>query len=94
MVQQEYPPAQSVSGKLTKEEMENPYLVIEELFTYADVADVKEWLWDWLKMTVSGSFHKESRRDRGNVMDCYERMERLVEAVGVLYKQKAEEYRL
>ncbi len=71
--------------QLSKQEVDNPYLVIEELFDFAHLPDVREMLWDWLKTTVTGSFHKTlSSADRHVMIALYEKMEKLTEAAHIL----------
>lgn len=57
---QDYPTAELESRKLSKEEIANPYEVIDELFSYGHLPQLREALWEWLKLTVSGSYHHES----------------------------------
>lgn len=70
---------------LSKEETKKPMLVIEELFDFADLEDVREMLWTWLKVTVTGTYHKElSASERSAILSLYEKMEKLVEAAHVM----------
>lgn len=72
---------------LSKEEMANPYLVIDELFDFAHLPDVQELLWEWLKVTVTGNFHKTlSSSERASIITLYEKLEKLVEAAHVMHK--------
>lgn len=74
---------------LSPEEMDNPYLVIEEFFDFADVSEIRTLLWEWLKTTVTGAYPKHlSRTERATLLDLYEKMEKLVEAAYIL-KTKA-----
>ena len=43
--------------QLTNEELANPYLVIEELFDLPTFP-MFELLWEWLKATVTSSYHR------------------------------------
>ena len=70
---------------LSKKEIADPYLVIDELFDFADLADARELLWDWLKTTVTGNYHKTlSATERSTILTLYEKMEKLLEAAYVL----------
>jgi len=72
---------------LTKEEIANPNLVIDELFDFAHLPDVRELLWEWLKTTVTGSYTKTlTAREREAIIILYEKMEKLVEAAHVLHE--------
>lgn len=68
--------------KLTEEEIKDPYLVIFRFFDYADLPSIREYLWDWLKITVSGAFstHMLSRGQRYDMVYLYGHIEKLVEA--------------
>jgi hypothetical protein len=78
-----------VLHKLSKQEITDPYLVIDELFDFADLADIKELLWSWLKTTVTGTYHKNlSATERSAIIDLYEQLEKLVEAVQVIHTSK------
>lgn len=84
---QDYPAAELEPRKLSKEEIANPYEVIGELFSYGNLPQLREALWEWLKLTVSGSYHHESRRDRANMLHLYEKMEKLIEAVHIIHQR-------
>jgi hypothetical protein len=71
--------------KLSKAEVNDPNLVIDELFDFADLPDVRELLWGWLKTTVTGTYHKDlSASERSAIITLYEKMEKLVEAAHVM----------
>ena len=72
--------------KLNVAEMKNPQMVIAELFDFADLADVRELLWVWLKTTVTGTYHKElSATERSAIITLYEKIEKLIEASHVIH---------
>jgi hypothetical protein len=74
---------------LTEEEMADPYLVIDELFDFADLRDARELLWDWLKTTVTGSYHKQlTSTERSALITMFEKIEKLLEAAYVLHQCK------
>jgi hypothetical protein len=85
---QEYSPGELEPRKLSKEEMGNPYEVVDELFSYGHLSQLREALWEWLKLTVSGSYHHESRRDRANLLHLYEKLKRLREAAHIIYQSR------
>lgn len=73
---------------LSKEEITDPYLVIHELFDFADLADTRELLWNWLKTTVTGDYHKQlTATERSTILTMYEKMEKLIEAAYLLQEQ-------
>lgn len=59
----------------------DPYQQLEEVFDYAHLPDLEVQLWEWLKTTVSGNFHKDlSRSERSSLLMLYEKMQQLLEA--------------
>ena len=85
----------SVLSKLTAPQTENPGLVLYELFDYASLPMLKDHLWQWLKLTVSGGYTKKEFQyiDRANILTLYEHMEKLLEASYLIYKDRKEELR-
>jgi hypothetical protein len=73
--------------KLSKEEIENPYEVIDNFFDYAHLPQVRDELWEFLKLTVSSNYHIQPRRDRANLLHFYEKLEQLVEAVHIIHQR-------
>jgi hypothetical protein len=82
-LQNEYTPR-----KLSKEEIENPYQVIHEFFDFAHLPEVRQALWYWLALTVTGSYHRKSCADKSNLIYLYERVEKLMEAVHIIHQRK------
>lgn len=73
--------------QLTNEELANPYLVIEELFDFAHLPDVRELLWEWLKATVTGSYHRTlSANEQEAIIILFEKLDKLVEAAHKLHE--------
>jgi hypothetical protein len=76
---------------LTQEELNDPYLVFDELFDFAKLPDARALLWEWLKVTVTGTYHKNlPATDRADIITMYEKMERLLEAAHILHLRKQE----
>lgn len=75
---------------LTEEEIADPMKVVNEMFDYAHLPDLRNTLWEWLKTTISGNFNKSSLhfRDRESLIAFYEKMEKLLEAVHLLLVTK------
>lgn len=75
--------------KLSAEEINDPALVIAELFDLARLPQVRSILWDWLKSTVTGSYPKSlSNKERTEIIMLYEKIEKLVEAAHILHERK------
>lgn len=71
---------------LTQTEITDPQLVIDDLFDFAHLTDIREMMWEWLKVTVAGTYHKElSSSERSAILLLYEHLTRLVEAAHVLH---------
>jgi hypothetical protein len=63
--------------------------VIDELFDFADLHDVRALLWSWLKTTVTGTYHKDlSATERSAIITLYEKLEKLVEAAHVMHESR------
>ncbi|SDH66625.1 hypothetical protein [Chitinophaga filiformis] len=70
--------------------MENtdPYSVIYELFDFADLSRIREYHWEYLKSTVTGSFNKElTRQERSMLVFYHEMLGKLVEAAHIINEQ-------
>jgi hypothetical protein len=76
MVRLPLPPHELAPRQLSPEETENPWLVIHDLFSYDHLPGIRDMLWQWLKATVTGSYHKH--------------LEKLVEAVHLLHLRNRE----
>jgi hypothetical protein len=76
--------------KLSEEEIDDPYLVIHQFFDYSDLPNIREYLWEWLKTTVSGTFSTEllKKYKRHDMIYFYEHIEKLIEAAHLIYLQK------
>ena len=74
---------------LNSQEKADPYLVIEELFDFAHLPDIREILWAWLKATVTGSYPKKlTHSERAEILELYEKLEKLIEAVHLMHRNK------
>lgn len=71
---------------LTQTEIADPQLVIDDLFDFAHLPDIRELMWEWLKATVTGTYHKElSASERSAILSLYEHLTKLVEAAHVIH---------
>jgi hypothetical protein len=82
----DYSVAELTPRLLTKEEMENPYRVLADLFSYGHLPQLREQFRQWHEFTVCGSFHKYSVSERRNWLRFYNEMEKLVEAAWTIHK--------
>jgi HEPN domain-containing protein len=75
---------------LNEEEIADPMKVVNEVFDYAHLPDLRNTLWEWLKTTISGNFNKSSLhfRDRESLIAFFEKMEKLLEAAHLLLVTK------
>ncbi len=80
---------------LSPHQTENPALVFYELFDYSSLPMLKEHLWQWLKLTVTGGYNKKyfDYRQRESILVLYEHLEKLLEASYIIYSDKKEELR-
>ncbi len=80
-------PAIGVS-KLSEEELNNPFIVIHELFDWAHFWQIRPILWDLFKATITGSYSKRyTKKERFDIVTLYEHIEKLIEAVHVINEQ-------
>jgi hypothetical protein len=87
---QDYPSRELEPRKLSREEVEDPLLVISDFFTYAHLPEIREQLWEMLKTTVTGGYcHVLNRRERADLVHFYEKLEKLIEAAHLLHRNTA-----
>ncbi len=73
-----YPPPYTQEGL-------QPEKVIQELFDFARLPELREMLWEWLKATVTGSYPKKlTYSEREAILVMYEKMETLLLAASML----------
>jgi hypothetical protein len=75
--------------KLSADEINDPYLVIQQFFEYASLSNCREYLWEWLKVTVSGTFNTGlmEKDQRFDMIYFYENIEKLIEAAHLIQLQ-------
>jgi hypothetical protein len=88
MAIQDYPSTELEPRNLSKEEMEDPYKVIHSLFDYGHLPQIRFMLWDLLKITITGTYHQQKPGERASLLHFYEKLEKLVEAVHILHRQR------
>jgi hypothetical protein len=75
--------------RLTEEERQDPYIVLEDFFSNFHLQDMREMLWDWLVAAMSAeSSAYNTGYARSNLVFVYEKLELFVEAVQVIYKRR------
>ncbi len=75
--------------RLSDEEKEDPYVVLDDFFSCFHLQDVRELLWDWLVAGLScesGAYN--TGYARSNLIFVYEKLERLIEASHGLYRKR------
>lgn len=84
LIPQDYP-----TLKLTDEEIEDPYLAIEDFFLFAHLPELRLMMWEWFKTTVTGTFPRDlERRERKEIAHLYEYLEKLIEATHLLNQRR------
>src|SRR2546423_11087421 len=73
---------------LTEEEIQDPYLVIHDLFDFDHLPGIRDLLWDTFKTSITGNYTHISRRQRSVQVTLYEKMEKLVEAAHIIHENK------
>jgi len=66
----------------------NSLAVLEEFFAYVSLQQAQQKLWNWVEVTVTGSFNKElTRRERCNILFFYHQLSAVLEAADAIYKR-------
>jgi uncharacterized protein (UPF0216 family) len=92
MALQDYFPWELKPRKLTREEMEDPLLVIHDFFSNSHLPQAREQLWELLKVAVTGNYGKSlTRIERSDLVFFYEQLEKLVEASHVIAVQNSKQ---
>lgn len=73
--------------KLTIEEVENPKLVIEELFRYATLPELRWCLTEGTQTLVTGTYHTLKAKERQSMLYFYEHVEKLIEVTHVIFEK-------
>jgi hypothetical protein len=89
MKQSEYPEWEMQPRLLNKEEVTDPGIILDEVFDYAHLPEWRSLLWEWLKITVSGTYNTEyAEYDRSSILYMYEKLQKLIEAAHLMYVQQ------
>jgi len=74
---------------LSQEEISNPHLVIDRFFDHAGLESHRDYLWEWFKLTVSGTYNTRliDKHRRYDMIIFYEHIERIIEAAHIIYLQ-------
>jgi hypothetical protein len=85
----DYPPSALTPHYLSVQEQDAPLIVLEALFDFAHLPSLRLMLWEWLSVTIKGSYnHKDCNyRQRDSIVLCYDKMLKLIEASWLLVKQ-------
>jgi hypothetical protein len=78
---------------LTPEQVKNPSIIIDELFSYFNLVEVRKDMKQILKMTViSRDFHKLlEQKERSDLVWFHGWLEKLLEAGHIIYQQRRTE---
>jgi len=72
--------------KLDEEEISDPCLVLARFFDYSDIHSVRKYLWDWFKITVTGTYNTNALDElqRSDMINFFEHIEKLIEAAHLI----------
>lgn len=74
---------------LSEEEKQNPYLVLDDFYSFFHLQDIREILWEWLVAAMSTESGQYSTGyARSNLIFVYERVELLLEATYNINKRR------
>lgn len=89
MKKTDHPEWEMYARSLTKEEYNDPNLVLDEVFDFAHLPEWRTLLWEWLKITVSGSYNTESvESERHSILLMYEKLQKLLEVAYFMHLQQ------
>jgi hypothetical protein len=75
--------------RLTEEERQDPYSVLDDFYSCFHLQDIREVLWDWLVAAMSAeSSAYNTGYARSNLVFVYEKLELFIEAVQVINKRR------
>jgi hypothetical protein len=75
--------------RLTEEEKQNPYAVLEDFYSFFHLQDIREMLWDWLVAAMStDSGQYSTGYARSNLIFTYEKLELLLEATYTINRRR------
>lgn len=58
--------------------------ITKELEVLMDFASAEEWnklLWEWFKITMSGSYHQLSKKEKKNMIAVYEKLDEFFQKI-------------
>lgn len=87
----DYPAWELEPRKLSPEEIADPTLVIASLFDFGHLPQVRAHLWELFKTLVAGSYPELKRREKADFIILYEKLEKLIEAVHVIHRERGKE---
>lgn len=75
--------------RLSVEKIQNPHLVLSELFCSFPHSKIRELLWEWMKSTFCGNFNTYlDVEEKAMIVDLYERIEKLIDAAHILFNSE------
>jgi len=80
--------------RLTEEEWKNPNTVIEEFYSWFQLQDMREILWQWLVAALSCEHSAyNTGYARSNLIFIYEKLESFIEATYEINRRRAKRHR-
>lgn len=75
--------------RLTEDEKQNLFGVVEEFYSWFHLQDMREILWQWLEAALSSdSIHYANGGARSNLFFVYEKLELLIEATYEMHRRR------
>ena len=82
-----YPKHEFSPRNLTVQEIANPYEIINALFDFAHLPQIRELLREVFNVMITGTWSNLSGSERSDLIYFYERIEKLVEASHLIHIQ-------
>jgi hypothetical protein len=70
---------------LTKEEIENPYDLVSEFFSFGHLPEQRAYLTLLFDIAITGNYRILSRREKSDLVYFYHWLEKALEALHLLY---------
>jgi hypothetical protein len=72
---------------LTKEQIADPYAVIDDFFSYSHLPDMRTSLTELQRILVVGDWHQLTRRERADMMYFLSWLNKMIECVHIIHSR-------
>jgi hypothetical protein len=84
-----FPTHELLPHGLTREELADPYSVIDDFFSCYHLPQVRQEHKELLRTLVTGRYnHSLDRKERSDLVYYHERLEKVIEAIHIIHEQR------